>query len=179
MQMNEELRAAGIKSKDLRHIGKLTPPDLKIIMKKVAEKIFSPDSFTNDAVSLDAAGKPCDLYSDDAVSRDLLGWILKVSYDHFDNIRSGRRNIGQVISMYIDSHIRTVSGEKLRLMSLGDMGAKYAASYLARAADALHPTQLPILFAYAKDYESEEDKQKAIARSLARRRKQEEIEAAA
>ena len=154
----------GLSASEARSIGKVTPADLKTIMLKLAEAVVLPNAFTNDALSLGEDGKSRSVFSPEAVRRDLLGWIIKISYDHFSTVRHSRKSIGGLVSMYIDSHIRIVSEEKLRLMLLGDAGPMYAARYLEQAALALDPDSLPKLFEYAKDYESEEDKSKRLAK---------------
>ena len=150
----------GIKPSESRHISRITPHDLRSIMLEIAETIRQPNAFTNDAVSLNADGKHCSLFTSEAVQCDLLGWIIKLSYERWPSIRTGRKNIGYMVSMYIDSHLRTVSGGKLRLLTLGEAGFKFASMYLKQAALALDLYHLPQLFTYAKYYETEEERSK-------------------
>jgi hypothetical protein len=146
----------------------ITPQDLKTILLQVAEAIQKPNAFNSEAMSHNADGKPCDIFSPEATKLDLLGWIIKFSYQQWPEMRR-RKDIGHLVSMYIDSHIRTVSNEGLRLMTLSDAGPVYAAQYLNQAAEHLSETQLPILFGYGKDYESEEDKKKRQEKTAARK----------
>jgi len=172
MTMTKAARvASGLKVSEARFIKKISAQDLKTIMKGLSDAIQAPDAFTNEALSLGADGKMQDVFSPQAVQLDLLGWILKLSYQHWSELRSGRRTIGHVVSMYIDSHIRTVSGDTLRLITLGDAGPAYASRYLRHAAEKLQMDALPALFSYAKDYESEEDKEKRLAKAAERKAK--------
>jgi hypothetical protein len=161
----------GVKNSDARFIAKISPNDLRTIMLQLAKIILVPDAFTSDALSLGADDKAQDIFSADASKHDLLGWIIKLSYDHWSHMRAGRKTIGHLVSLYIDSHIRTVSADKLRLMTLGDTGCKYASRYLIKAAQALEPEALPQLYKYAKDYESEEDKKKRLQKAAERKAK--------
>lgn len=172
MAMSKEERAVcGLKASEARYVSKITSQDLKAIMLKLVETISRPNAFTNEGLSLDSEEKSANIFSADSVSSDLLGWIIKLSYEHWSNMRTGRKTIGNLVSMYIDSHIRTVSADKLRLMTLGDVGPKETARYLKRAVQALDAQHLPPLFRYAKDYESEEDKQKRLEKAGERRAK--------
>ena len=156
---------------EARYASKIVSQDIKAIMLKMADAILVPNAFTNEGVSLDAHSKSCDIYSPEAIQHDLLGWIVKISYRHWSDMPSGRKSIGYLISMYIDSHIRTTSAGKMRLMTLGDTGYEYASRYLKEASECLHSTDLPVLFRYAKDYESEEDKIKRQEKTAARKAK--------
>jgi len=146
----------------------VTSQDLKTIMLQLAESISMPNAFTNEQIALGADGKPRSVFSPDATQCDLFGWILKLSHRHFKDMRAGRKNVGNVVSIYIDSHIRNVSGDALRLMTLGDYGPAYAARYLQQAVRFLHPIYLPVLFTYAKYFETPEEKKKRLQRAAKR-----------
>ena len=163
--------ACGLEASEAHHVGTITSQDVKTIMLQVAEKIQMLNTCTNEAMSLDPDGKSRDVFSEEATQRDLLGWIFKLSYDHWSELGSGRKTIGHMVSMYVDSHIRIGSDNTLRLMALGDTGPVYAAQYLKRIAQTLDSHNLPVLFKYAKDYESEEDKQKRLEKAALRKAK--------
>ena len=133
-------------------------------MLDVAAAIETPEAFTNDALSLDCEGKAQSVFSAESVCRDLFGWVLQLSHKHWSDMRSGRKDIGDVVAMFIDSHIRTVSGDRLRLLTLGDTGPHYAAQYLKKAANALPTHHLPWLFEYSL---SEEEKQERFLQAFA------------
>ena len=156
--------------KHLRYTRSIKPIDIKIIMLELANVIERPGAFTNDGVSLNQEGNSRDVFSKESSSRDIFGWVLYLSFERWSDMRSGRKSIGDVVAMFIDSHIRTVSGDKLRLLALGDTGPHYAAQYLRKAAEALPIHHLPWLFEYSL---SEEEKQErffqAFAESLSKK----------
>jgi len=150
--------------KHLRYTRSIKPIDIKIIMLELADVIERQGAFTNDAVSLNQEGNSHDVFSGESSSRDLFGWVLYLSFKHWSDMRSGRKGIGDVVAMFIDSHIRTVSGDKLRLLTLGDTGPQYAAQYLRQAATVLPTHHLPWLFEYSL---SEEEKQERFFQAFA------------
>lgn len=144
-------------SSKTRHANKIQPEDLKAIMLELATIIRDPCSYTREALALNSQGEPEDVFSTKAVQCDMYGWISKLSYGRWHKMRTGRKTRGDMVSMYIDSHIRTVSGGKLRLMLLGDTDPLYASKYLYAAAQKINSGSLPKLFKYAVDYGTEEE----------------------
>ncbi len=152
------------KMKHLKYTRSITPADIKSIMLDLAATIETPHGFTNEALSINSEGTSESVFSEESISRDLFGWVLQLSFKHWSDMRSGRKGIGDVVAMFIDSHIRTVSGDKLRLLTLGDTGPHYAAQYLRKAATALPTHHLPWLFEYNL---SEEEKQERFLQAFA------------
>jgi hypothetical protein len=92
------------------------------------------------------------VFAPDAVQHDLLGWIIRLSYEYWPDLRS-RERIGLEVSEHIDAHIRDLSNDEYRLMSLGDMGRGFTRRFLSQAIAHLDDTYLPPAIGYAKDPE--------------------------
>ncbi len=162
----------GLKTSEVRCARFISPQDIQDIMLKTAEAIQLPNAFNSQSMSLDANGTSCDVFSSEATQHDLLGWILKLSFQHWQHL-TARKDIGNVVSMYIDSHIRSISNNELRLILLSETGPEYASRYLIQAAQRLDSTKLPPLFRYSPDWESEEDRKRRLEKAAARKTKKE------
>jgi hypothetical protein len=123
--------------------GKIFPADLVAIVTQVLEKIRDPSAFTNHDLSLDASGKGCNVYTKKIVRGDLLGWILHLSYYHWTGTKTERERIGYTVAAYVDAHIRTITGGKHRLMSIGDANYEQMLRDLAYVISTLPHGYLP------------------------------------
>ena len=131
------------------------PEDISVICREAAAKMRKHGAFTPYTLSVDRRERSANVFSDVAVTRDGLGWILKVSYGYFAGKTPNRKFVGNQVAEYIDSQIRINTHDAERLMSVSDQGAEATAQALERVAESIG-NQLPKLFAYAKSSEGPE-----------------------
>lgn len=161
---------------------RITPGDLRQIMLDLADKICEPGAYSAHYVALDADGNTADPFYGEAVTHDLLGWIMVLGHAQWPDFdEDQRRNVGTALQNYIDSHIRVISGDQLRLITLGQLtnvrvqtgdrpweitlgepNVQKIATFLRRATDLLPRDKLPKLCSYSQEPQlpSREEKQR-------------------
>ena len=103
---------------------------LIVVAFAAAKAMRTNGAFTRRGLSYDAEGNTASVWSDQAVQRCALGWVLKTSYD-FLRLTEKRTQPAYRIAQLISEHVAVLTG--CTLVQLGDdVGAEAAAEALFR-----------------------------------------------
>lgn len=85
------------------------------IALSAAAAMEDPKAFTNQGVAYDKDGNPAQVYGDEAVTRDALGWVLKKAYDEVGTsgmALKASEMIGEVIFQKTGQSIITLNDDE-------------------------------------------------------------------
>jgi hypothetical protein len=97
------------------------------------EKLRQPGTFTSEGVSLDAEGNSVDMWSEQSVQSDVLGWLIKAAALTL-NDTSERRALSIIATVHIGKRARALTGRSIIDINDSD-GCEAIIAILKKTAD--------------------------------------------
>lgn len=114
----------------------ITNVDLAKIAYAAADAMSSPEAFMRGGLSYDARGTPADVFSDEAVRCDALGWILRKSCEVLGIHEQRDRRYAYQVSERINNAVLRRTGKTLVAIN-DEHGREAIACVLRKVADTL------------------------------------------